>query len=380
MVVLDWMLPGRDGIEVLKTLRAEGRRTPVLLLTARDTIEDRVLGLDSGADDYLVKPFAFAELLARIRALLRRTGREEPLRCHVADLTLDLQTREVTRSGRILALTPREFDLLAYLLRQHGQPVTRQALARDVWRETHRSTPLDNVIDVHVAHLRRKVDGRFVFVTLNTDGAVAIVSAAERKVVKTVAVGRGPHIVMLRPDGKRLYVTSEGDMKLVEMDAATWEVTGGTPVFAWPRVLAQSKDGRKVYQTIRWLNGALVIDPEKKQVVDRIALGEPKFASDGKDAHGIGVTPDGKELWIVTQTTDDATVLSTKDHRVLGEVHVGRDPNWLEFTPDGKLAVISNTGSGDVSMVDVAQRRTVKTVKVGKAPKRLTVGMVEVAP
>lgn len=158
VVVLDWMLPERDGIEVLKTLRAEGRRTPVLLLTARDAIEDRVLGLDSGADDYLVKPFAFAELLARIRALLRRTGREEPLRCHVADLTLDLQTREVTRSGRILALTPREFDLLAYLLRQHGQPVTRQALARDVWRETHRSTPLDNVIDVHVAHLRRKVD------------------------------------------------------------------------------------------------------------------------------------------------------------------------------------------------------------------------------
>jgi two-component system copper resistance phosphate regulon response regulator CusR len=158
LVVLDWMLPGRDGIEILKMQRAQGRRTPVLLLTARDTVEDRVLGLDSGADDYLVKPFAFAELLARIRALLRRAGPEEPLRRQVADLALDLQTREVTRSGRTLALTPREFDLLAYLLRHQGQPVTRQALARDVWRETHRSTPLDNVIDVHVAHLRRKVD------------------------------------------------------------------------------------------------------------------------------------------------------------------------------------------------------------------------------
>jgi YVTN family beta-propeller protein len=145
-------------------------------------------------------------------------------------------------------------------------------------------------------------------------------------------------------------------------------------------VLAQTKDGRKIYQTIRWLNGALVIDPEKKKVVDRIALGEPKFAADGKDAHGIAVTPDGQELWIATQTTDDATILSTADHRVLGKVQVGRDPNWLEFTPDGKLAVVSNTGTGDVSIVDVAARRTVKTVKVGKAPKRLTVGMVEVAP
>ncbi|MPN16638.1 hypothetical protein SDC9_163983 [bioreactor metagenome] len=164
------------------------------------------------------------------------------------------------------------------------------------------------------------------------------------------------------------------------MDVASWEVTGATPLFTWPRVLAQTTDGKKIYQTIRWLNGALVIDPEKKQVVDRIALGESKFASEGKDAHGIAVTPDGRELWIATQTTDDATVLSTADHRVLGKVQVGRDPNWLEFTPDGKLAVLSNTGSGDVSIVDVAMRKVIRTVKVGKAPKRLTVGLVEGAP
>lgn len=158
LVVLDWMLPGRDGIEVLKALRAQGRRTPVLLLTARDCVQDRVVGLESGADDYLVKPFAFAELLARIRALLRRSGPEESFRCQASDLVLDLQTRQVTRGGREVTLTPREFDLLAYLLRHHGQTVNRRMLARDVWRETHRSTPLDNVIDVHVAHLRRKID------------------------------------------------------------------------------------------------------------------------------------------------------------------------------------------------------------------------------
>lgn len=158
LVVLDWMLPGRDGIEILKTLRARGTKTPLLLLTARDTIEDRVLGLDSGADDYLVKPFAFAELLARIRALLRRAGDTDTLRKQIGDLTLDVENRRVHRGSKELPLTPREFELLAYLVRHHGQVVTRQMLAKEVWREPHRATPLDNVIDVHVAHLRRKVD------------------------------------------------------------------------------------------------------------------------------------------------------------------------------------------------------------------------------
>jgi DNA-binding response OmpR family regulator len=158
IVVLDWMLPGRDGIEILKTLRARGARTPVLLLTARDTVEDRVLGLDSGADDYLVKPFAFAELLARLRALLRRSGDTEQLRKQFADLMLDVENRRVHRGSQEISLTPREFDLLVYLTRHRGQTVTRQMLAEDVWREPNRATPLDNVIDVHVAHLRRKID------------------------------------------------------------------------------------------------------------------------------------------------------------------------------------------------------------------------------
>jgi two-component system copper resistance phosphate regulon response regulator CusR len=158
LIVLDWMLPGRDGIEILREMRARSSEPPVLLLTARDAIEDRVQGLDSGADDYLVKPFAFAELLARIRALLRRTGPEESLRRQIADIVLDTVTRRVSRGGQEIALTLREFDLLAYLMRHAGQVVTRQMLARDVWHEPNRATPLDNVIDVHLAHLRKKLD------------------------------------------------------------------------------------------------------------------------------------------------------------------------------------------------------------------------------
>ena len=158
LILLDLGLPGRDGLEILATLRAKGVKTPVLILTARDTLEDRVAGLDSGADDYLVKPFAFAELLARIRALLRRGRAAESPRLAVGDLTMDLITRKVIRGGTPVELTVREFELLEYLMRYEGQVVSRETLARDVWKETARTTPLDNVIDVHIARLRRKVD------------------------------------------------------------------------------------------------------------------------------------------------------------------------------------------------------------------------------
>ncbi len=179
LVLLDWMLPGRDGITLLRQLRARGEQTPVLLLTARDAVEDRVLGLDSGADDYLVKPFAFAELLARIRVLLRRTGDTERLRRQIGDLVLDVENRRVLRGSKEITLTPREFDLLAYLVRHHGQTVTRQMLARDVWREQQRVTPLDNVIDVHVAHLRRKIDDGHRSKLLHTVRGVGFALRAE---------------------------------------------------------------------------------------------------------------------------------------------------------------------------------------------------------
>ena len=158
LILLDLTLPGRDGLHILKAMREKQVRTPVLVLTARDTLEDRVVGLDSGADDYLVKPFAFAELLARIRALVRRGRDSEAPRLAVGDLAMDLIGRKVTRAGQSVELTVREFELLEFLLRYQGQVVSRETLARDVWQETARTTPLDNVIDVHIARLRRKVD------------------------------------------------------------------------------------------------------------------------------------------------------------------------------------------------------------------------------
>ncbi|MBI4266666.1 MAG: response regulator transcription factor [Acidobacteria bacterium] len=157
-VLLDLTLPGRDGLEILEAMRERGLKTPVLVLTARDTLEDRVKGLDTGADDYLVKPFAFAELVARIRALVRRGRVAEAPRLTAGDLEMDLITRKVARGGRPVELTVREFELLEYLLRHQDQVVSRETLARDVWKETARTTPLDNVIDVHIARLRRKID------------------------------------------------------------------------------------------------------------------------------------------------------------------------------------------------------------------------------
>jgi two-component system copper resistance phosphate regulon response regulator CusR len=179
LVVLDLMLPGRGGLEILGTLRARDRGIPVLILTARDTVEDRVVGLDTGADDYLVKPFAFPELAARIRALLRR-GRAEPVsRLRISELELDLAGRRVTRGGEELELTTREFELLEYLLRNRGRVVSREMLARDVWRETGRATPLDNVIDVHIARLRRKVDDAFEGKLIHTVRGVGFIVKEE---------------------------------------------------------------------------------------------------------------------------------------------------------------------------------------------------------
>jgi two-component system, OmpR family, copper resistance phosphate regulon response regulator CusR len=175
LLILDLMLPRHDGMEVLAALRKKNLSMPVLILTSRDTVRDRVRGLNAGADDYLVKPFAFSELLARIRALLRRGKRELGDRLRLADLEMDAAGRTVSRDGKGLALTEREFDLLEYLLRQRGRVVSRETLARDVWHETERYTPLDNVIDVHIAHLRKKIDEPFKKKLLHTVRGVGFV-------------------------------------------------------------------------------------------------------------------------------------------------------------------------------------------------------------
>jgi len=180
LVILDIMLPGRDGLQVLSTLRKRGLQTPVLILTARDAIEDRVQGLDKGADDYLVKPFAFPELLARVRALLRRGRTEQAPLLKLADLEMDVMARKVRRGRHSLELTAREFELLEYLLRHKEQIVSREMLARGVWREVARATPLDNVIDVHINRLRRKIDDPFNLKLIHTVRGVGFVLREER--------------------------------------------------------------------------------------------------------------------------------------------------------------------------------------------------------
>jgi DNA-binding response OmpR family regulator len=155
-LVLDLLLPGRDGLRVLADLREGGHTLAVLILTARDAVEDRVAGLDAGAEDYLVKPFAFAELLARLRALLRRGRAERETVLRAGDLELDLLQRRVTRAGDELALTQREFEVLTYLVGHKDQVVTRDMLGRDVWKEPNHA--LTNVIDVYITLLRRKLE------------------------------------------------------------------------------------------------------------------------------------------------------------------------------------------------------------------------------
>ncbi len=157
VIVLDILLPAIDGIEVCRTLRASRVDTPVLLLTALDAVEDRVRGLDAGADDYLPKPFAFQELLARLRALgRRRVQAREPDRLQTADLVLDLRRRRAERAGKTIELSPKEFALLEFLLRNEGRVVTRSQILDHVWGYDY--SPDSNLVDVYVTYLRRKID------------------------------------------------------------------------------------------------------------------------------------------------------------------------------------------------------------------------------
>jgi two-component system copper resistance phosphate regulon response regulator CusR len=166
VIVLDVMLPGGDGFSLCRTLRTRGIGTPVLMLTARDTVDDRVRGLDAGADDYLTKPFAFRELVARLHALTRRPPNQLPEVVNIADLEVHLRAHRVRRGGREVDLTAKEFALLEFFVRHHGQVVDRAAITAHVWDENH--DPFTNVLEVLVRRLRRKIDDGFDLKLIHT--------------------------------------------------------------------------------------------------------------------------------------------------------------------------------------------------------------------
>jgi heavy metal response regulator len=177
LIILDIRLPKMDGLRVLQALRQDNVTAPVLLLTVRATIEDKVLGLDAGADDYLTKPFAFQELVARVRALLRRRADAEPTVLHIGDLTLDPARRTVSRGGEKIDLTPREFTLLDYFMRNPGRVLTRTMIAEHVWDYSFDTST--NVIDVYVNYLRKKIDAGRASKLLHTVRGVGYVLKAE---------------------------------------------------------------------------------------------------------------------------------------------------------------------------------------------------------
>lgn len=203
LMILDVMIPAPDGFEVCRRIRRSGKRMPILMLTARDSVEDRVSGLDRGADDYLTKPFEFRELLARLRALLRRTTELHPPKVAVGDLILDTAGQSATREGRTISLTHKEYGLLEYLVRNAGRVVSRAEIAEHVWDETF--DPFSNLIEVYVNRLRRKIDpdgraellqtrrGAGYILMGNAEGESAAPARAASSVGRTYAAERKKH-------------------------------------------------------------------------------------------------------------------------------------------------------------------------------------------
>lgn len=176
LVLLDLTLPQRGGLEILRQIRTEGLDVRVIILTSHNSVEDRIAGLTAGADDYLGKPFSFPELLARVAALLRRTSAKTvPGTIQLADMLVEQKARSVSRSGTRLDLTAREYDLLLYLLEHRDNTVSREMLVKDVWHEASRSTPIDNIINVQMARLRRKIDDPFSIKLLHTIHGIGFV-------------------------------------------------------------------------------------------------------------------------------------------------------------------------------------------------------------
>ncbi len=221
-------------------------------------------------------------------------------------------------------------------------------------------------------------NGRWLYVTEHADGTLAILSTESLKVEKRLAVGRNPHIAYVHPGGKAVYITSEGDQKIAIIDSEKMELAGEVLLKAFPRVIAMTPDGQRLFLTIRWLNGALVIDPNAKKVVNRLALDQSYFAPDGADAHGLVVSPDGSRLYVTSQQTHELTEFGLPTLRVLRKVRVGRNPNWIDLTSEGDLGVVSNTDDDSVSIVDLRRFAVVASIPVGREPKRLAVGTVQI--
>jgi two-component system copper resistance phosphate regulon response regulator CusR len=186
LIILDLMLPDFDGLELLKKIRNRKSSPPVLILSARDAVDDRVKGLEGGADDYIVKPFAFVELLARVRALLRR-GQPTPERLQVGELVLDCIRRKVTRAGQVIELAPKEFSILEYLMRNRGRPLSRTMIVEHVWDVEYDG--LTNIVDVYIRHLRSKIDDQYTVKMIQTVRGVGYMLDAPEKPAEVRAEG-----------------------------------------------------------------------------------------------------------------------------------------------------------------------------------------------